>query len=58
MSKKKKMKMIQKYCDHASINLKKAADSHDSQLMWFVLHDVLTTIKSWESAAEELAVME
>jgi len=52
------MKLIQKYCNHASINLKKAADSHDSQLMWFVLHDVLTTIKSWESAAEELAVEE
>lgn len=54
MSKKKELKRIKKYCEKAAINLIKASESDDPQLIWAVLRNISETVYGYESAAEEL----
>jgi hypothetical protein len=54
--KKKHDPAVQAYMRRAAKNLRKAARSKDPSLMWAVLHNIQSTIDSYEDAAHRLAM--
>ena len=52
---KRKLKKIQKYCLHASVNLEHASNADEPYFIWIILSDLHETLGEYQEAARKLA---